>query len=104
MGVIQGRNDAKSVTADLEPVNADLEPSDLAEAGNEEFKHFRDLRLLFGDIEQVSPSPGSRLEFLLHLAALVLNGEAGLKLADPVVSFFPDGCHLEKCWRQSINI
>ena len=39
--------------------------------------------------------------FVLHLAALVLNGEAGLELADPVVSFFPDDCHLEKCLRQS---
>ena len=57
--------------------------------------------MLFGDLGPASPSLRIRLEFLLHRAALIFNGEAGLGLAGPVVYFFPDGCHREKCLRQS---
>ena len=57
--------------------------------------------MLFGDLGPASPSLRIRLEFLLHLAALIFNGEAGLGLADPLISFFPEGCHLGKCLRQS---
>ena len=61
--------------------------------------------MLFGNLGPASPSLRSRLELVFHLAALAFNGEAGLGLAGPVVSFFPEGCHLgSACTNQYLKL
>ena len=49
--------------------------------------------MLNSALRPASLSLGGRLELVLHLAALGFNGEAGIILAGPLVSFFPGGCH-----------
>ena len=49
--------------------------------------------MLLGALGPASLSLGCRLELVVHLAALNFNGEAGLGLASPVVSFIPGACH-----------
>ena len=70
-----------------------LEPPALAASANDKLTTFLHLRLLLGALGATSLSLGCLLELVLHLAALASNCEAGLGLAVPDMSFFPDGCH-----------
>ena len=70
-----------------------LEPSATVAGKFAFMASIRHLHSLFNALGSASPSLWGRLELVLHLAALAFKGEAGLGLAVPVVSFFPDGCH-----------